>query len=241
MNPTIVRLALSSLLGRARGLTLVALPGALLLICVLARLTLGTTSPSGVSGRAILGTLGLSAVVPMLALLASTRALGNEMEDGTIAYLISKPIPRSRIVLSKLVAAILVTLLLGALPMVLASLVLDQTAVDAALGWGAGATVAAVTYAALFLALSASTKHSVVWGLAYVLVWEMALGGFLSGIVRVSVRAWASRVAAEVGGLSVLASDQVGIVHALVGTGIVLVVGTCWSVRRLRALSLTGD
>ncbi|AKT50610.1 ABC transporter permease subunit [Arsenicicoccus sp. oral taxon 190] len=242
MNPTIIRLAFSSLLGRTRSLGLLALPLVLLIICAVARFAGGeTVSPDGPVGRAILAGLGLVVVVPLLALLVVTRLLGNEMDDGTIYYLLSKPIPRWHVVGGKLVAGIVTTLVLGAVPMVLASLLLDQGSVPKALGWGAGAAAASVAYCGLFMALSSMTKHAVVWGLMYLMIWEGVLGGLLGGVSWLSIGAWSTRIAAEAGSMSVLTSVQLGLTYALVGVAVVLLAGAGWASYRLRGLSLTGD
>ncbi|WP_409484388.1 ABC transporter permease subunit [Arsenicicoccus dermatophilus] len=240
MNPVVLRLAFSSLLGRARLLPLLALPTVLLLLTGLARYVLGAdASADDPAGRAVLGTLGLVVVVPMLALLTATRLLGTEMEDGTIYYLLSKPVPRRQVVVSKLLAGATTTLVLGALPLGLAALLLDPGSPVKALGWAAGGAAAAVAYCGLFTALSASTRHAVVWGLLYLTVWEGGLRNLLSGIEKVSVGAWATRVASEVGRMSVIAPAEVGPTHALVGLLLVLVGGTAFAAYRLSGLSIT--
>lgn len=242
MNPTVIRLAFSSLLGRSRSLGLLALPLVLLAVCLLARLAGGEPqSTDGTLGRAVMSGLGLAVVVPMLALLVAAQLLGNEMDDGTIACLLSKPIPRWHIVVSKLITAITATLLLGAVPMMLASLVLDHTDLGKALGWGVGAAVASVAYSALFLALSSMTKHSVVWGLMYLLVWEGALATLLEGISWLSIRSWSTRIAGWAGDMSVISVDSAPLGYAWIASGVVLVAGTAWAAYRLRGLSITGD
>ena len=46
----------------------------------------------------ILDTLVVRTVLPLVALVVGTAALGSEIEDGTAVYLMIKPIPRWRIV-----------------------------------------------------------------------------------------------------------------------------------------------
>lgn len=242
MSPTIIRLAFSSLLGRTRSLGLLALPVALLVIAAIARATGGgVVATDGPVGRVVLSVLGMTIVVPMLSLLVSTRLLGNEVEDGTIYYLLATPVPRRQVVLGKLVAAVTTSLLLGALPMVLASLVLDHTDVVAALGWGIGAAAACVAYSGLFLGLSATTRHAVVVGLLYVMVWEGTLRGLLTGINKASVSAWSTLVAGRVGDMSVVEPSGISLPYAVVALALVLALGTTWATHRLRGLSLTGD
>src|SRR5215218_6918345 len=48
-------------------------------------------------------------LLPIVVLLPATAALGNELEDGTLPYLLMKPVSRLRLVLGKYAAVVLVT------------------------------------------------------------------------------------------------------------------------------------
>ena len=63
-------------------------------------------------------------IVPLVALLATTGLLAPEIDDGSISYLLAKPISRHTIVVSKLVVAAACVLLFAAVPMLIAGLVL---------------------------------------------------------------------------------------------------------------------
>src|SRR5215210_1330252 len=80
----------------------------------------------GLSRELIVPTL-----LPIVVLLPATAAFGNELEDGTLPYLLMKPVSRLRLVLGKYVAVLLVTV-----PAVIAGLVV--TTVIAAQGPDAG-------------------------------------------------------------------------------------------------------
>ena len=101
--------------------------------------------------------------------------------------------------------------------------------------------MASVAYSALFLALSSMTKHSVVWGLMYLLVWEGALATLLEGISWLSIRSWSTRIAGWAGDMSVISVDSAPLGYAWIASGVVLVAGTAWAAYRLRGLSITGD
>ena len=60
-----------------------------------------------------------------------------------------------------------------------------------------GVAVAGTTYTALFLGLAALTRHAVVIGLLFVLLWEGLLGNLLSGIRWLAIGAWGREVAAR--------------------------------------------
>ena len=110
-------------------------------------------------------------------------------------------------------------MVLGALPLFLAGLVLDSSDPRRALAWTLAGVVAGTTYSALFLGLAALTRHAVVAGLLFVLLWEGLLGGLLNGIRWLAIGAWGRQVAAAV-------SDQVaapgtGLTYAVVAAAVV--------------------
>jgi len=185
MNATIARLSTQALIGRRRGLVLVLIPAVLLVLAVVVRLL--TDDPAGYDA---VTELAFTLALPLVALLAATAVLGPEVDDGSIVYLLSKPISRHRIAVSKFVVAWAATLLLGVLPLFVAGVVLDGSDLRRALAWGVGAAVAGTAYTALFLGLAAFTRHAVVVGLLFALLWEGVLSSVLDGIRWVSIGAW---------------------------------------------------
>lgn len=235
MNATVVRIAAQALWGQRRGVVLLLLPAVLMVLAVSVRLLAGP----GAGYSAIVGTLGFTLMLPLVALLATTSVIGPEVDDGSIVYLLAKPINRHAVALSKYVVALVATVVAGALPLLLAGLVLDAGRVSMAVGWFAGGTAAALAYCAVFLALSAMTRHGVIVGMLYVFFWEGALGGLLQGIKWVSITDWGRQVAAAVGPVSNGAS--VGTAYALIALGVVTGVGCWWAGDRLRSFTLKGE
>ena len=175
MNRTLLRLSTQALFGRRRGVVLLLIAGALLALALFLRLL--TDDDDGI--EAVVG-LGFTLALPLVALLASTAVLGPEIDDGSVVYLLAKPVNRHVIAVSKFAAAWGATMLLGALPVALAALVFDPSQPGRAGALAVGAAVAGTVYTALFLALAALTRHAVVVGLLFVLVWE--------GCARVDLR-----------------------------------------------------
>ena len=160
-------------------------------------------------------------IVPLVALLATSGLLAPEIDDGSISYLLAKPISRHTIVLSKLVVALACVLVFGAVPMLLAGLVLRRRRrlrgrVRARLAGGGAA------YCAIFALLSVMTKHAVVIGLIYLLIWEGLLGGLLDGVRWLSITRWAGAITES--WPSSLA--DLGATYAVVATALVVLVGT---------------
>ena len=74
--------------------------------------------------------------------------------------------------------------------------------------------VAGTAYTALFIALAAFTRHAVVIGLLFALLWEGLLGSLLGGIRWVSIGAWGRGVGHEISGQ--LTGPGTGLTYALV-------------------------
>jgi ABC-2 type transport system permease protein len=241
MNATVARLTARSLLGRRRGLILLALPAVLLLLCGATRWLAGSNDRLSV---VLLGGFALGTVVPLLALIAGTGAIGPEIDDGSIVYLLSKPLSRRSIVQTKLAVASATVVVTAAVPTLLAGLLLSGTRDGLAVGYAVGATIAGVTYCALFLLLAVLTRNAVVIGLLYAVVWESVIGGYVPGAQALSVRQWSLALTQKIVGGP---SADLGVTSAVgLGTAVVLLllllVGSTWYAgRRLRTLRLTGD
>ena len=96
----LIEVTLRGLLGRRRTILLALLAGLPVLIALLIRVSGGRPDADR-----ILDTLVVRTVMPLVALIIGTAAIGSEIDDGTAVYLIIKPIPRWRIALSKILVA----------------------------------------------------------------------------------------------------------------------------------------
>ena len=236
MNATIIRLGLRSVFGRRRGILLFVLPGVLVGLSVLIRALVGQDASAT---EATLYNLGLVVVVPLVALLATSGLLAPEIDDGSISYLLAKPISRHTIVASKLLVAVGCVLLFGAIPMLVSGLVLRTDRPEIGLAFAIGSLLGGVTYCAIFALLSVMTRHAVVIGLIYLLVWEGLLGGLLDGIRWLSVTRWSTEIVDQVADLSLV--DDLPLWYALLALVVVTAVGVWRTGWQLRAFNLTGD
>ncbi|MFF2039552.1 ABC transporter permease [Kitasatospora sp. NPDC058170] len=197
MNPTVARLTLRGLLGRRRGLLLLVVPALLLLVSAIASGSSGDKHDLTVK---ILGQLGLGTLLPILGLVVGTGAIATEIDDGSIVYLLAKPLPRWKIITTKLVVAVGTTWVFAAVPTLLAGLLLYGTGDNLALGYTVATLVAGAVYSALFLLLGVATRHAVVAGLGYALIWESLVGNFVKGAKTLSVQQWGLSVGEAVAG-----------------------------------------
>lgn len=232
MNLTILKLAAQALLGRRRFWLLIALPMALIGLTALIR----AISSDGDAAWPMVSFLGYPLVLPLVAILAASSVLGPEVDDGSIVYLLSKPVSRHAIAISKWLVAWSATLVVGSLGVFVAGLVAGGG--SQAVAWLVAAMVAGTTYSALFLALSSFTRHAVLVGLIFVLIWEGLAGGLLSGVAWLSVGQWGIRIGHLV---SSELDDPANLPWALLASVAVTLGGVWFAGDRLRSFSLTGD
>ena len=235
MNATIARLSFQALLGRKRGLVLLVVPAVVIGLALLVALL----AEQGAGSEEILSGLGLHVGVPLVALLATSAVLGPEIDDGSIIYLLAKPVNRYVVGVSKYLVAALATLVFGALPLLIAGLVNDPSSGEDSFAYLVAGAASALTYAALFLALCAFTRHAMVIGLLFVFLWEGLLGGLLSGIDYLSIGAWSDQIVATVADHRL--TDGVGLPYALIACAVVIagsLLATGW---RLSSFTMTGE
>jgi ABC-type transport system involved in multi-copper enzyme maturation permease subunit len=126
--------------------------------------------------------------VPVLGVFYGTSLIADEVEDKTITYLFSRPIPRSAVLLGKYLAYLVCTIFVVLPAVVLVWLLivpiggsLGTGVVDLAKDLGLLAAGLAV-YGALFAFVGTATKRPLLFGLVFVFGWEtlaMALPGSL--------------------------------------------------------------
>lgn len=221
MNAAIVRLALRSLLGRPRVLVLVCLSLALLGLAVLIRVTTtGQPDPTGAPVN-LVQAFGIGVVIPVITLMGTTTLVTSEIDDGSIIYLLSKPVARSAIVASKMVVVLGSTVLFAVAPMTLSALVMVGT--SGGLWWGAllGGAVSAIAYTGAFAVLALLVKRSITGCVIYWLVWESLLATTLAPAQYLSAGAYGRSVLHAAADLTA----HPPVWFALPAAGLVLVAG----------------
>ena len=200
----LVRVTVRGLLGRRRSLGVVLLAAAPVLVAVILAVGGGLGDPETLA-REVFATLTLGLVIPLAALVLGTAAIGTEIDDGTVVYLLVKPVPRRTVIVAKMVVAISATVAVT-LPATLVSglLLLGTSAPGLLAGMVAGSLLAAVLYSAAFVTLSVFTGRALLAGLGYVLVWEGLVTTFLPGTQVLSIREYALAVVEAFAGPSAL-------------------------------------
>lgn len=242
MNGTVAQLTLKGLLGRRRALLLLTMPALLIALSVLVRALAG--QDDSVTAN-VAGGLGVALFVPLLGVIAGTGAIGPEIDDGSIVYLLAKPLSRQSIATTKALVAMAVIVAFAAVPAFLSALIMSGTDNDIAVGLGVGAACGGIAYGALFLLLAVVTRSAVLVGLIYALIWETLVGSFVPGARTLSIAQWSASITEQIIGKETAKSlDLDAAVNVGVGVPLLIIVtiGATWYAgRRLRTIRLAGE
>lgn len=239
---TLARLAVRQLAGSRRSLWMLLLA---LLPVLLALLFTGEASKADdviEEFGGLFQVLIAAVLLPIVALVVGTSVFGAEVDDGTITYVLGKPVPRWRIVLTRVIVAGLATAAVVAPSTYLSGMIALRAVPGAqrvALGMAAAVVVGSLIYCALFVALSLSTRRALVAGLAYVVVWESALSNTFGGTRALSVRQYTQTFAESWAGLEAnVLNARLEPGTALAMAAVVAVLATLHSIRRLQRLEI---
>ena len=137
----------------------------------------------------------LALYVPVIALVFSTSSLGDLAQDGTLVYVWLRPVARWKVVLVALAATLTVTLPLALGPLWLA-VWLAGASWEAFWAITVSTALASGAYIALFTGFGLRVRHALIFGLAYVVIWEAAVATISlgKGPAAVSIRHYAESI-----------------------------------------------
>ncbi len=234
----IASITMRATMGRKRALLFAIPPGILLLVTVLIKLS----HPHDAAWPSeVVGIFGFTVVLPLTALIIGTSVLGAEVDEGSIVHLLATPVPRSVVIWSKYVVAVVLTAAFVAVPELLAGLIATGGLTKLAVGLFVGALAGSVMYNAVFVMISVLTTRAIAYGLAYVVVWEGLVGNFVGGARLLSVGQYslgvANAFAHQAKALNATQSLGTSVVMGVIVTVVTIVI----AVRALSAFSLKGD
>ena len=263
-NPTVAWITLRATLSRKRAL-LFALPAAILILFTVA--LKASRPPARQWPSHVLGTFGFSVLIPLTALIIGTSVLGAEIDDGSIIHLLATPVRRSSVVVTKFLVATGLTMVFAAIPELIAALIAGGGSAPApagsapagagpggggftglvtissgqlALGLFVGALACSVIYNAVFVMVSVATTRAIAVGLLYVLVWEVLLSNFVSGVKLLSVSHYGLGIANGFVNDSALQAGLTVVTSVVMGV-IVTAVALALAVNLLSSFTLKGE
>ena len=226
---TLATVTLRALLGRRRTLLMVLLALMPVLLGLLVRANEDELRTQ-LLGSTIDGFV-IRLVLPLIALVFGTAALGSELDDGTGVHLLTKPIDRWLIIVAKTFVAGTLTAALIVPSTIISGLLMGGfggEAVSIVFAFALASLIGSYVYAALFLVLSSITSRGLIIGLAYALIWEGIVAGLLPGSQVFSVREYLGGIALTLAprALSESSVGASGFVYAAVAIALILAVGS---------------
>ena len=230
MNRVLAQLAARQILGRRWTIIVMAVMLLPTIIGLIYQLLGDSSGPLDDAEFAVgmSGVLMVGMLVPILALILGTGALGSEIEGGTVVFLLSKPISRQRILAVKITVAVAVAVLVVTPASLAATWIVMGSPTTYGLMFGLTLTAAAgaIIYTVVFVALSAVTHRAIVVGLIYVFVWELFITNLFNGLRWLSIREYADGWAHAF--ISIpdpdLYDPQLNLVAAIIGSVLVVVI-----------------
>lgn len=203
--------------------------------------------PSAQTGRAwfdqLFRTIIVPTILPLATVILATNALGNELEDRTLVYLMLKPIRRSRIIIEKYSAVVQstwVTLTAGAIiAWVMASRGDALDNVDMLAAAVLAMLVGVFTYGALFLALSLIIPRALIAGIIYILIWESLLGRIIPGARLLSIQHYVQSIYSRLlSDVQFQVNDALRFPSAMLAVSVLTAFALLFATMRLRAMDL---
>lgn len=189
--------------------------------------------------------VAIPVLLPLATLILATGALGDELEDRTIAYLALKPVSRLRVVIEKYGAVVIgasTTLVVGMIATwLLAARGSAADSADLVLALLLAILAAVMAYGSIFLFVSLIVPRALVAGILYTIVWEGLLSrpDLIPGAWVLSVRHYVLSFYTGIRGDSgVELNNSVGLGPALLVLGLFIVAGLLLTAARLRTMDL---
>jgi ABC-2 type transport system permease protein len=177
------RVVLRQLTSRSRiiGLSLLAL------VAPISGFALGSADASLDDSVRLIASVGLALVLPVVALVFAGAAIGDLRDDKTLVYLWLRPMDRWPLVVGAALAAATLAAPITIIPIGAAALL-----TGAGNGIVAGSLLATIigliAYIGVFTLFGVWLKRFIVWGLAYILIWEGFIAQAGAGVARIALR-----------------------------------------------------
>jgi ABC-2 type transport system permease protein len=241
MNATVFTLTLRQIAGQRRSLLLFLLALVPVGIAIIYRLGEHADQHEGTAD--FLAYFVVTTILPLACLILGTSALGSEIEDGTAVYILAKPVPRRDIIAAKFAASALVAAAFVVPATVISGLVgLHGVSEEGIVtGFAVATLVGVFAYTAVFVLLSVATSRALLFGIAYVFIWEGLVTQLFSGVRYVSIREYCLGIADSIASVSKqdFEADLAG-PDGLILAAVVTAAALLLAVRRLEAFELTG-
>ena len=230
--PALYRLVLRHQLTRGR----LVLFAVILALCVVLGWLIGRGSSESlrVSDTVdVVSALGLGLVVPVVALVLGSAALGTWVDDETLVYVWLRPVARWKLAAAAVAAAATVAVPVTVVSLGVLAMLGSQADPDVLVGTVAATALGGLAYVAVFVAAGLLIRRALIWGLVYVFIWEFFIARAGAGAARLSINSYASSLLANYSGESIRLADRaVGSSFVvLIGLTVLAIAFTTWRLR----------
>ena len=145
------------------------------------------------AGVGFVSYMGLSILIPIVALIFASASLGDTREDGTLVYLWLRPISRLSVSTGAWAASVTIALPLTVIPMTVSAILLDagNSVITATI---ITSILAVLAYSSLFVILGLIVKNPVLWGIAYIFIWEAIVASFAKPAAALAVSGYSRSI-----------------------------------------------
>lgn len=178
---------------------------------------------------------GFGLMIPIIALVQASSAFGELVEDETLVYLWHRPVPRWILSAAAMLGTATVVLPFSVISMVAMAVVGTGGDGDAIVAAAVSSALAAVAYSGMFVLLGLVFRLALIWGLVYLLVWELAVSRFGDGAARLSINTYPSSVLSRMTDIELPLAERA----MATGVGVPLLVGilgvalSAWKLNRM--------
>lgn len=185
--------------------------GAIAAVSVLLGWVIGRAADEGDRVEAsvnLVSAVGLGLIVPVVALVLGSAALGNWVEDETLVYVWLRPVRRWVIAAAATLASLTVAIPVVSVSLMVMAALGSGGDTDAIVATAVSTALGAAAYVALFVALGLVIKRALLWGLVYVFIWEFFVARAGAGAARLSINSYAASILARLGDIDIRLADR---------------------------------
>ena len=188
--------------------------------------------------KGVLSAMLAGSIAPLVVLAIAAAALGNEVEDRTLANLTLSPVPRWKIAVPKLLGVMTIAAPFIAASAFLTSWVAFLGDTTASVAVTVSALVGVALYASAFVWLGLVSTQAIGIGLLYIVLWEGFFSGFVSGVRLLSIRHYAIDLMHGLDPRRFAVGRHLSLTAALIMAALVFGGFLVLSIRRLRRMDV---
>lgn len=148
----------------------------------------------------------LATLIPVAVLVFASGTIGDLIDDSSLVYLWLRPVPMRVHVAAAWAASLTIVVPLVLVPVTLAVALISSDA-HVLRGAAVSGLVASAAYAGIFVMVGIRFRRALLWGLAYVLIWEGFVAAAGETASKLAVRSYTTSILSQETGVSLKLGD----------------------------------